>query len=499
MNRHIMRLGSVVLASLFADMGPAVAQTPDELRAARAQIIGSAIATGPDYTAHSPQAVASGGGFRCRAPETGGMTEAEYEARRRALETRYRQEMDAIQAEQKALPRKRFITKEISHETFQAEVARLQRRGEEAGRLHGEARARLDAEGSRARGAASDHVAIVLQHAPRDPKATIIPFENRQPSEAFVAELNRVLAPFLADCGARAWVTVSHVYRDHFPAGIDVERAYEKPVTAFNYTISSGRLALDPVRNTSSWLATWGLSDDPRFTLASARQSRQASLQADARARGDYRQDHAVAAKRQRGVVYRLDAYWKQYEGGPALDSVRRVFDGDFAGQRDSTAFKAAFFMFGEAWSRRCAAEIPAFARFRVATSEIARTRTYVDGHVEHDYETRVTEVLIDKRFAPQWGDYRPVAGRHLAAATADIARDMGSFSTATTEQFVEAMRKTQRVSLFGRFFRNHACGSATLNQLRENLVRAANGQPSMQQAGLILAGAERESDPPLR
>lgn len=490
---HAALLTGTMLAALTAQ----AADDDAALRAARAQIIGPVIATGTDYTAHSLQAVAAGGGFRCESGGGARLSDAEYTARINAIQGQARAESDAIMKEKTALMNARRVQPPMPYEEYLAKLNVLNERESASALKAAEAQKKLDEEARGARTEASGHLAITLQHAPRDPGASIVPFEGQYPSASFIADLNRALRPFLASCGNREGVSVSHVYRDHFPAGVDVERRYEKPILWYEYTLRNGTLSVGQRLPVNGWIASNGPGKDPRLTLAGAQAATGAARRESERASATYRQGFADAANRKPGIVYRLDPYWAQYQGDPALDSVRRVFDGDFAGQKDSTAFKAAFFMFGEAWSRRCAAEVPTFTRFRVATSEITRTRTYMDGHSEHDYETQITEIPIDSRFAPQWGDYRPAAAQHLVLAIAGITRDMGSFSTATTEQFAEAMRKTGKISMIGAFFRNHACGSATVAQLRENLVRAANGRPAVQQDGVVLSGAERESDPP--
>ena len=45
------------------------------------------------------------------------------------------------------------------------------------------------------------------------------------------------------------------------------------------------------------------------------------------------------------------------------------------------------------------------------------------------------------------------------------------------------------------RFFSKEACGSAAMRQLGDNLLRAANGQPSLQAVGGRIAGAATESE----
>ncbi len=476
---------------------PALAQDVAALRGLREQIIGPAIARGAEFTAHSPQAEPAGSGFRCRQPSSSGMSDAEYQARYTAMQQAAQAKQAAIMKEKMDLMNARRMRPPMPLEEYQAKVKIVQARETAAAEEAYAASKRLDAERLSARSAASGNVAIVLQHAPRDEHATIIPFSGQLPAPAFIAELNRVLQPFLATCGDRAGVTVAHVYRDLFPlGGVDVERRYEKPIAAFSYTLNGGTLALHPQANTPRWLAANGYSSDARFTLASARAKWEAAVAESNRASATYRRDHAILAKRQPGIVYKLDPYWSQYKVDPTWDTVRRIFDGDFTGQKDSWQFKAAFYMFADIYSTSCKSEVKRFVPHKLPVSRIVATRTYLSGRVEHDRVTDFITVFIDERFEPQWMSYETAASKQILVAAGNITEEMGSLTTASNEKILGALRQSQQVSMFLRFFQDHACPSATMVQLRENLVRAANTRPSLQQEGLRLSNAERESDP---
>jgi len=475
---------------------PFMADDLAKLQGLRAQIIGPAIARSAEFTAHSPQAEAAGAGFRCRQPAAG-MTDAEYQSRLNAMMQAAQARNAAIMKEKTELMNARRMRPPMPLEEYQAKMKVLQERESAAAEEAYAESKRLEQERLKARPAASDYIGITLQHAPRDERATILPFAGQLPAPAFVAELNRVLQPFLATCGDRENVTVSHVYRDLFPlGGVDVDRRYEKPITAFHYTLRGGSLALNPQANSPKWLASHGYSNDARFTVASARQQLERAVAESNRANATYRKDFALQAKRQAGTVYKLDPYWEQYRVDPTWDAVRRVFDGDFTGQKGSWQFKSAFYLFGDSYSSRCKSEVKEFVEHRLPYSAIVRTRTYMDGHIEHDRETRLAVVHIDKRFEPQWLSYEPAFLKHILVAGGNIAEEMGSLATASDAKIVEALRKSQGMSMFVKFFRTHGCASATMVQLRENLVRLANDRPSVQQEGVLHPNAGRESDP---
>lgn len=468
-----------------------------KLQGLRAQIIGPTIALSAEFTAHSPQGEPAGAGFRCRQPSSTGLSDAEFQTRYNAMQQAAQAKNAAIMKEKTDLMNAHRKSPPMPIDEYQARMKVLQDRESAAAEEAYAESKRLEDERRGRRSSTPGYLAITLQHAPRDERATIIPFDGQLPSPSFVGELNRALQPFLATCGDRDYVTVAHVYRDLFPlGGVDVERRYEKPITAFHYSLRGGVLSLNPQANNAKWLAVHGLSSDARFTLAGARREWEAAVAESNRAGATYRRDFGLLAKRQSGIVYKLEPYWQQYKVDPTWDAVRRIFDGDFMGQKATWQFKSAFYLFGDIYSQRCKSEVEEFVPHRIPYSAIVRTRTYMDGHIEHDRETRVMVVHIDKRFEPQWMSYEPAFLKHILVAAGDITDDMGSLASASDAKIMEALRKSQGLSMFVQFFGTHACSSATMVQLRENLVRVANDRPSVQGEGVRLPNAERESDP---
>ncbi len=81
-------------------------------------------------------------------------------------------------------------------------------------------------------------------------------------------------------------------------------------------------------------------------------------------------------------------------------------------------------------------------------------------------------------------------------------AKGAKSFAEMTTQEFqtrtgefLDMQMKTMAPIIA--FFDQHPCTNAAMTQLGENLIRAANGRPSLQQEGVKLPGAGQESDPP--
>lgn len=335
-----------------------------------------------------------------------------------------------------------------------------------------------------------------LLHTPSVPTATIIPLANMQPSPAFVAELNRALAPFLATCP-----DTPNVYVQHDWAAMPVSNV---PVITGEYALRGGTLELRPTPlNDKRSVLLRDPAQNPRLTLAGL----QAQQSAAVKRRQDladwqgatYRQDFESAAKRAPGIVYKGEAYWAPF---PRLEMVRRVFDGDFKGSAGSTGFKALFNTHAEVFSHQCKAQVKEFVRYMIPNQEIARTRTYASGRVEHDYVNRPIPVDIDKRFTPQWNEYRPAV---MAAILAESTRAMQTHGNPLLWKSNEAAKRLSAgladnaFLQYGRFFGTMPCSSATMAQLNENMLRAAQGRPSAQAEGMRFEGAQAESDRPTR
>jgi hypothetical protein len=188
-----------------------------------------------------------------------------------------------------------------------------------------------------------------------------------------------------------------------------------------------------------------------------------------------------AAATAPRAAVRLPDAYWSRFAGDPALSSVRPVFEGDFRDQKGSVRFKGTYYLFADLWSRRCAAQVRSFRTFEVSFQTVTRTRQYLDGRVENEYGTRTAIVKIDERFGPQWDKYELDANKLMMSRVTAISRDMGGLSKASNAKIKEALQKASQGSMIATFFSDHACTSAEMTQLRENLLRAEYGKPSLQ------------------
>ena len=352
-------------------------------------------------------------------------------------------------------------------------------------------------------------------HVPDTPDNHILPMAGNGPDPAFAAQLARSIAPFVATCGSVRQVATVHYYRDGFRPG--VRGLDDGGVLTLQFRAGADGLRYQPWAAPQTGVAGVDAAvrafrdfnpqdpeDNRELTLAGFR-AVQADVVARAEARrilreahaAEYRKSYATAEGRRGGVVYYLEPYWSRYE---AFDAARRVFDGDFF-FRDGIDFKVIFHVFADVYSDRCAARVPEFVVYRIPYEEYVRTDYNLDGSSTRYVREGVLEVPIDARFTPYWGDERSEVSLELMSRIVTRVEDPGAWIEMSVREFIEAMSGTMDVVVpevedVEAFFERHACDSATMEQMRTNLVRAARGQDAMQDAGVVLDGAGAESDP---
>lgn len=471
--------------------------------------LGPRIAQNREFTVHSLQVEAAGASARCPgawagAPPATDAAEAarandqmarEMQSRREVILKRYgelqRPPQDAISD-----ANRQHRAGSIDRDELVARVERAQAEQTRLNRAMSAEEEALKREYTARRLTARRELLLHLLHTPTDPNATIIPLAQSQPAPAFVAELNRTLAAFLATCPDLANVYVHHDWAAMPISGV--------PVIAGEYTLRSGVLELRPTPLTDKRsVLLRDPTQNPRLTLARLQAEQRAQEQkrretADWQA-ATYRRDFESASRRLPGIVYKGDAYWAQY---PRLEMVRRVFDGDFKGSAGTTGFKALFSIHGEVFSSRCKAQVKEFVKYMIPNQVVVRTRTYASGRVENDYENRPFPVFIDKRFTPQWKEYEPAMATAVLAESGRAMREHGNPLLWKSGEFKRRMAAglaDNALLQMGAFLENIPCTSATMDQLTENMLRAAQNRPSAQAERLRFAGAEKESDRPVR
>jgi len=195
---------------------------------------------------------------------------------------------------------------------------------------------------------------------------------------------------------------------------------------------------------------------------------------------GDYRNAFAYAQGRQNGIVYKLDPYWDRYDG---FEIARRIFEGEFSRYRESPEFKAFYTALATSYSKLCESHVIQWQTFEREYDAYEGTEHNLDGSKTIYTSEQTKTYRIDARFASNWAQF----DSDLSTAVLDQGVFQGF-------GLVLGLHGEMEI-----FLKNHQCDSATVQQMSENFIRAANGQPSAQQAGLRFAGAEAESDPPAR
>ena len=474
--------------------------TLEEKRATRLERIGPVIASVPSYTIHTDMAIRDGDRLACATGRTREAIQAEHdrlEAQKQSiwqerdeklvqlnirledrnaaqkamqkaddLNQRYRRgeitlaEYKSIQIQYQDQARERFVRiqqqKDAVTEEYGArydEITRQQKalwRDNSAGRL-----------------------TFTVLHMPDSRTETIVPLQNGEPTDNFVMELNEAVAPFVATCGEANLAYVSHYYRDALRYGEG-----DKPVISFRYNIEDNRLspvACDtPMCRTV--MATQGNSADPRdnpdLTLAGFIEGELAK----AENAGDYRNAFAYEQGRREGIVYRLDPYWARYD---EFDIARRIFEGEFGEYRNTPEFKAFYTGLATSYSKRCEAHVAQWRTFERDYDAYEGMDHNLDGSRTIHTSEQTKTYRIDARFASHWAQFESDLNRAVL--------DQGIFQGFGLVLGLRGEMET--------FLNNHACDSATVQQMTGNFILAANGQPSVQQAGLRFVGAAAESD----
>ncbi len=192
----------------------------------------------------------------------------------------------------------------------------------------------------------------------------------------------------------------------------------------------------------------------------------------------DYREQYASASGRQKGIVYKLEPFWAQYDD---FDIARRIFDGDFNGLKDTLEFKALFSGLAVSYSKKCSEYVRNWQTYEKKSLDYDRTSWNLDGSKTIHKSEHTKTYNIDKRFTPQWAIY-----------DTDLAKEVLKRGVFSSFGLVLGYRGEME-----HFVKNQGCQSAAVAQMIENFIRAANNRPSAQADGTHFSGAERESDKP--
>lgn len=459
-------------------------------KVARERAIGRLLASGPGYQIYSSSADAKRQPL-CSASNSVDPKQLQDDFSRATneLQLKSRSESEAIQKEQAALTMA-YRRKEIPSEEYQKRYQELDKRLSEASMRAHEASQKLQQDYQRARlSPSAGWLILYALHTPLNPDAPVVPITaSGQPDPEFVAHLNAALRSALAGCGDLQ-VAIRHYFKDAYPNFKVPEDAGEQPVFAAAFSLRNGVLSANPVNLPRARISP----NDPLLTL-SGFLARNGEVD---RINAVYRKDHLSAAKRQSGIVYKLDGYWSKYFD---FDIARRAFDGDFPKLAEMAHFKTIMSTYASVYSARCKDHVKAWATYQMPYEEEVSRRVYLDGHVERDTVTRSVPLKIDARFDPEFGRDWPTVNQYVLRELYKISEGMGHPATWTikslSRDFPTQYGKTT-ASQITQFFNQHTCTSAAMKQLGENLIRAARKQPSLQADRVRIPGAEAESDRP--
>ncbi len=199
-------------------------------------------------------------------------------------------------------------------------------------------------------------------------------------------------------------------------------------------------------------------------------------------------------AARSPHYVYKSDRYWIDH---PRFYIPEQVFNGDFSAFQIRTQFPQHFNWFVDAYSGSCADYVPRPREHRIIITQPVRTDKW--GFTTADGPPRRTDRYIETRFVPKYDEYEKLVGLAMLQEFANVFFS-GDLDTAP-ERFVEVgwSKVTEIVGVafaWKKFFDEHECASATVFQMRENMYRAATGQPSLQASGVPVANAAAETEP---
>ncbi|MGE0267132.1 MAG: hypothetical protein AB7S78_01570 [Candidatus Omnitrophota bacterium] len=478
-------------------------------REERTSKFGRLLAEGQGYKVYSPDAEWNGEAAACPARFTRlpVMTSQERDSTQerkwayqkehtKPLYEQWQKFMDENQEHMRQLPKMLYQHKTITREEYQTVLDDLMQEQKDSKEWLDKEYKRVEIESEQYVSESNPVFNLYIEHDVSDPQATIIPLTNGVPDADFIAGLNETLKPFLNRCGNLEGVLVHHFYKDEYE--LDTERHWrpERGIIIYSYQLRSGTLEVIPPRRSAdnSVFFNYDPKQNKDLTLAGFIEHKNDVLYVNAA----HRRDHYSLQTRQPGVVYKYDEFWAKYKD---FELPRRIFDGDFKLYADNEKFKMYFNSYAEIFSTRCKDYVKEFKKYLIPSSEKISTTYYMDGHQESQYRDTYEEVYIDKRFTPQWNDYRPAVFKYFFAKSMnDMMHNEKKYTDMGVKDFkdkINATMENNEAYQLGKFFKDHPCDCATITQLGENLVRAANGLPSLQEEGLVLAGAAQESDPP--
>lgn len=211
-------------------------------------------------------------------------------------------------------------------------------------------------------------------------------------------------------------------------------------------------------------------------------------------------------ARRQPGIVYKTPHFWMFYHN---LDAARAVFEGNEQPLEGMRQFRDSYLDLNYAYSNICGDLLPA--------NKITVTRTvqtiYTDGMGGERYrDPAVTHSFsYDPSFYQKLVEYeewfkqqsKAHAGKEVLRMVVDMHARMRermsqpgvSLGSLFAGMYDDWNAETAIFSM-NKWLLQNGCRSASVYQLRENFRRIAYGEPTLQQAGIKILNAEKETEP---
>jgi len=281
-----------------------------------------------------------------------------------------------------------------------------------------------------------------------------------------------------------------------------------------NVNQNTARILSLPTANLAAFVipqfeAAWDAKEsaDIKGTIAAQKSVGDADLAAALKARDEVLKNAKPMQLASKDLVRKSEAYWDVYRN----DFIREVFDGGFADDVDKDpAFQIMFINYVDEFSKNCAAYFPG------AHQTVTITTTTTSRPPGGAFNTTVTTktVEVDSRFIPKYIEFSgvdPAPGSEqekeqtaktfaIAGRILNAAGPSHGTSPADANALLRLMAAHGPMGGGGidKFFATEvkATGpSAALRQMGENLLRGATGQPSLQQSGGKIEGAQAETD----
>lgn len=206
------------------------------------------------------------------------------------------------------------------------------------------------------------------------------------------------------------------------------------------------------------------------------------------------RRAEVLAAEKARapGWVYKTERYWSQFDN---FYIPSKTFAGEFNAFRINVQFPDHFVRYVSSYSNFCRGHITNGIRRVISWDDV----TYRGG-VEVSRVRKQTEIWVDRDYFPKFEEYEKlldaaglgrifqIVGNRLTGADQDGSQMLQSIGQMIRNELQQSISWRQ-------FFEDNSCTSATMVQMGQNLLRAAQGQPSLQAAGVPVSNADRESE----